>query len=401
MSYLPNVMPLDAFTRVRTSDPETIFDSTHHYDKSPLLWEETVVAGGSGTHLPNEACVRMRVSNSGDSVIRQSRAYHRYQPGKSQLVLMTFDAGTARTNARQRIGQFDAQNGVFLQRDGSALSLVRRTYTGGSPSDTAAVAQADWNIDPMLDGSGPSGHTLDMTKSQILVINYQWLGVGAVVVGFDIDGDISPVHKFTHANIGSSVYATSMNLPVRYENTATGALAGDSDLKAICCSVISEGGFEDARGYPASVGNGATPISVTSRAPVLSIRPAATFNSVVNRSSIVLDSVDITTSGGAVYWELVYGGTLTTTPSWAAVNASSAVEVDKASTAISGGLTIQSGYVVAGAGSTRQSVRNGIASRLPLTLDAAGSNPINLSVVATSMSGTASVAAALNWRGLR
>ena len=132
MSYLPNVMPLDAFTRVRTSDPETIFDSTHHYDKSPLLWEETVVAGGSGTHLPNEACVRMRVSNSGDSVIRQSRAYHRYQPGKSQLVLMTFDAGTARTNARQRIGQFDAQNGVFLQRDGSALSLVRRTYTGGS-----------------------------------------------------------------------------------------------------------------------------------------------------------------------------------------------------------------------------------------------------------------------------
>lgn len=73
--------PRDAFSRVRTSDPETLFDSTHHYDKSPLLFEE-VVAGdtAAGTHLPAEACVRMRVEAEGDSIIRQSKQYIRYQP---------------------------------------------------------------------------------------------------------------------------------------------------------------------------------------------------------------------------------------------------------------------------------------------------------------------------------
>lgn len=389
----------DIFGRFRTSDPETLFDSTYHVDKAPLLYEETVVGTGLGTHLPNEACVRMRVSASGDSIVRQSRQYIRYQPGKSQLCLFTFDAGAPVTNARQRIGLFDAQNGVFVQRDGAALSVVRRTYTSGTVSDASAVAQADWNIDP-LDGTGPSGIILDFTKSQILFINFQWLGVGAVVIGFDIDGELIPVHRFTHANEASSVYATTMNLPVRYENVATGTLAGNSDLKAICATVISEGGFQDARGYPASVSNGISAIGVTTRRPILSIRPSATFNSIVNRTMIVLDSLDITASGNSAYWELVYNGTLSTTPSWTSVSDTS-IEADMASTAISGGLVIQSGFVTAGSGSTRQSIRNGIVSRLPLTLDAAGANPINLSVVVTSMTGTASVSAALNWRGLR
>lgn len=389
----------DAFSRVRTSDPETLFDSTHHYDKNPLLYEEIVVGGATGTHLPAEAAVRMRVEADGDSIVRQSRAYIRYQPGKSQLVIVTFDAGAARANARQRIGLFDAGNGVFLQRAGEAAALVRRTSTSGSPLD-AVVPQADWNIDS-LDGSGPSGLTLDLSKSQIFWINFQWLGVGAVTCGFSIDGDLIPVHRFVHANRASSVYATTMNLPVRWENAAVGTPSGTSDLKAICATVISEGGFEDARGFPHSASNGAVPVSVSTRRPILSIRPSATFNNVVNRAAIVLDSLDITASGNAAYWELVYGGTLATTPSWASAGSTSTMDVDTASTAISGGHVIQSGYVVAGTGSVRQSVRHGIGSRLPLTLDAAGANPIPLSVVVTSMSGSASVAAALNWRSLR
>ena len=186
-----------------------------------------------------------------------------------------------------------------------------------------------------------------------------------------------------------------------YENVATGTPPVANDLKAICATVISEGGFQDARGYPEAAGNGITAVSVTTRRPILSIRPSATFNSVVNRAMIILDGLDITCSGNPAYWELVYGGALTNAD-FASVGATtSTMDADVAATAITGGYTIQSGYVVAGSGSTRQSIRNGIASRLPLTLDAAGANPINLSVVVTSMSGTASVAASLNWRSLR
>lgn len=48
----------DAFGRLRTAAPETLFDSTYQVDKAPLLYEETAVAGGVSTHLPNEAAVR-------------------------------------------------------------------------------------------------------------------------------------------------------------------------------------------------------------------------------------------------------------------------------------------------------------------------------------------------------
>lgn len=393
--------PRDAFGRIPTSDPITMFDSTHQADKSPLLWEETITGGGAAsTHLPNESAVRMRVTANADSVVRQSRAYHRYQPGKSQLVAITFDAGAATANTRQRIGLFDSRNGCFVQRTGTANALVQRSYVTGQAVDTP-VAQADWNIDP-FDGTGPSGITLDLSKAQIFWVRFQWLGVGAVTCGFNIDGENHAAHSFVHANRESTVYATTMSLPIRYENVATGTPAAANDLKAICSVVISEGGFEDGRGYPCSTGNGAAPISVTTRRPILSIRPAATFNSLPNRNAITLDSLDITASGNSAYWEIVYNGVPATTPSWAAVDSAySEVEVDKASTAISGGHVIQSGYVTAGQGSTRQSIKHGISSRLPITLDAAGGNPIPVSVVVTSLTGTASVSAALNWRSLR
>jgi hypothetical protein len=394
-----NVGPSDAFGRLRVSDPETLFDVSHQYDKQPLLIEETLTAGGTATHAPAHSSVDMVVTNSGDAVVRQSRQYIRYQPGKSQLALMTFDMGAADANVRNRVGLFDAANGVFVQRAGTAVSIVRRTSSGGSPSDASAVAQADWNVDK-LDGTGPSGLTLNLAQSQIFWTDLEWLGVGTVRAGFVIDGAFINCHHFHHANNGSGVYMSTANLPIRWETTATGAPGAARTLRSICASVISEGGFEDARGFPRAAGNGATPISVTTRRPILSIRPSATFNSIVNRSLILLDAIELTASGNAAYWELVYGGSLTNS-SFATVGANAAVDFDVAATAITDGITIQCGHVVASQGSTRNATRNGIASRLPLTLDAAGSNPLILSVVVTSMSGTASVSAALNWRNMR
>jgi hypothetical protein len=92
-----------------------------------------------------------------------------------------------KANLRQRVGYFDPNNGLFLQRNGTELSFIIRTYTGGSADDTRKVVQSAWNGDK-LDGSGASGITLDTTKAQILFADFEWLGVGSVRVGFVIDG---------------------------------------------------------------------------------------------------------------------------------------------------------------------------------------------------------------------
>lgn len=389
----PNLAP---FSGLRVVQPTTLFDSQMQYDTNPLLWETTLAGSGSATHLPNESSVRLRTTTaSGDSVIRQTKAYFRYQPGKGQMILTTFRTAVPAANVRQRIGYFDAQNGIFLELDGTTINIVRRTYTSGSAVDNK-VAQASWNLDK-LDGTGPSAITLDWTKTQILIIDFQWLGVGRVRVGFDIDGKIYYAHEFRNANNLTLVYMTTPNLPVRYEITNSGtASSSTNDLIQICTSVISEGGVELGRGYPFSANNGITAIGVTTRRAVLSIRPAATFNSIVNRSLILPQGFEFYVTTNAMLWEVVYNGTLGGSPSWAAANASSAVEFDVAGTTVTGGITIASGYVPAAA-ATRTAVSQKIESRLPLVLDAAGANPINLSLVATSFTGTSNVAAEIDW----
>ena len=225
----------DAFGRVRVSDPATLFDSQHQYTSQPLYWGEQATGTGAATHLPNEASVRLSTGGtaSGAKMYRRTKAYFRYQPGKSQFIAMTFVLGAATNNLRRRVGYYDSHNGIFVEQTGSGASVVRRTYTSGSAVDNV-VAQDSWSID-RFDGTGPSGVTLDWTKTQILVIDLQWLGVGRVRVGFYVNGVLYYAHEFLNANNLSLVYMTSANLPLGYEIENTGITAGTNTMDCICC----------------------------------------------------------------------------------------------------------------------------------------------------------------------
>lgn len=245
---------IDAFGRWRTSNPFTVFDAKNIFDddglasnveNNPLFFDNAETSGsGTSTELRiNEASQRLSVGATTAGVrVRQSLQRFNYQPGKSQQVLSTFNFISEDVGVTKRAGYFDEKNGLFLQLDGSDASLVRRTYTSGAAVDNG-VAQASWNVDPM-DGTGPSGVTLDFTKTQILFIDFEWLGVGRVRMGFVVDGLIYYAHEFLNANNLSIVYMSTPNLPIRWEieNDGTGAA---SSLDTICCSVVSEGGIED------------------------------------------------------------------------------------------------------------------------------------------------------------
>jgi hypothetical protein len=264
----------DAFGRLRVSQPFTLFDSQNRYAADPSF-DTSLTGSGTSTFLTNESAVSLAVTTaSGDKVVRQTKRCFPYQPGKSLSFLMTFVMAAAKTNLRQRVGYFDSNNGLFLQRSGTELSFIIRSYTGGSVDDTRKVVQSAWNGDK-LDGSGASGITLDTTKAQILFADFEWLGVGSVRVGFVIDGQYITAHTFDNANEVTSVYMQTATLPLRIEIENTAATASSSSMKQICSTVISEGGYEQtsiervARRSTTLTGIG------TSFVPLVSIRLAS------------------------------------------------------------------------------------------------------------------------------
>ena len=231
----------DAFGRLRVSNPLTIFDSANVMSKNNLF-DEDLTGSGTVSYTANTSTVNLNVTTaSGDKVIRQSKRVMSYQPGKSLLHLSTFVMNTQEENLEQRVGMFDANNGIFFEDTGTGYQIVRRTYATGSPVDDP-IAQASWNGDK-LDGTGASGYNLSFDKATILFMDFEWLGMGAVRVGFVVDGKFITAHTFYNANNLATVYMQTANLPIRYEIETTGTISGAATLQQVCSTAMTEGGY--------------------------------------------------------------------------------------------------------------------------------------------------------------
>jgi len=256
---------------------------------------------------------------------------------------MTFVMAPAQYGLRQRVGYFDAKNGVFLEQDGTTINVVRRTFVSGSAVDTK-VARADWTMDQM-GGVGLSHKTLDLTKPQILVMDFEWLGVGRVRVGFVIDGQICYCHQFLNANAAlTSVYMSNPNLPVRWEAEATSSITGTAALEAICASVNSEGGY-DITGLTASTDTGTTANAIASNSfeEILAIRMQSAFTEFGTAFTQQLSAMN--TSTAAFRWRLVVNPTETGSGTWTAVPNSIMERNLTRTVTVDTGVTIATGYV--------------------------------------------------------
>jgi hypothetical protein len=108
------------------------------------------------------------------------------------------------------------------------------------------VPQSAWNIDK-LDGTGPSGVNVDLSKMQMFYLDYAWYGAGAIRFGFkDERGEVVYCHRMTHANVKTEAYMRSGNLPARYEAAADAPvtkLSSSLSNSATSMSVASTVGF--------------------------------------------------------------------------------------------------------------------------------------------------------------
>jgi hypothetical protein len=339
----------DAFGRLRVSQPYTLFDSQNRY-AADNQFDVSTTGTGTTSFLSNEAAVKMEVTAGGvGSVLRQSYRSFPYQPGKGLLVLATFVMDSSMSlNLTQRVGYYNDNNGVFFQRVDGTYAFVLRSSVTGTPSDARTVTQANWNGDK-LDGTGDSGFTLDPSKAQILWMDFEWLGVGSVRCGFIINGQYIVCHTFNNANEITNVYMTTAILPVRYEiKTVTGPVA--ASMKAICCSVISEGGFEQT-----SIDHVARRTTIlgtigTTFLPVVSIRLASGRTGAV----VLPNRVQVLPTTSQNYEVALIKNPTLTAASWTAVPSDSNVEYDVSATATTGGTIVQTDYVTAsGSGGTQ------------------------------------------------
>ena len=334
----------DSFGRLRVSEPFTMFDSSHRFDDNDL-WSTATATSGAAVFNANQGLVDLNVTAaSGSSVIRETIKVFAYQPGKSLLTLNTFVMSPAKTGLTQRVGYYGADNGFYLEQADSSVSFVKRSVVTGSLVNTP-VLQADWNGDK-LNGSGPSGLTLDLTKAQILWMDLEWLGVGSVRMGFVINGQFILCHTFNHANIIASTYITTASLPLRYEIFNTAGTTGASTLKQVCSTVLSEGGYE-LRGKQQSIG---TPITAPrtfavagTYYPIVGIRLISTrLDAIVIATAISLIGLG---NGKNYQWRVVNGNVAISGGSWLPAGGDSAVEYNITGTSATGGRILASGYV--------------------------------------------------------
>jgi hypothetical protein len=315
---------VDAFGRLRTSMPVTMFDSQNRYAKD-AAYDTQTATGGTVTYVNNQSALALAVTTSSGSTARtQTFRVFPYQPGKSFLTMQTFSMAAAQTNLTQRVGLFDTNNGVYLERAGSTTSFVIRTYTSGSVSNANSAAQSTWNVDK-FDGTGPSGVTLDLTKTQILFINIEWLGVGSVRCGFVIDNEFYTAHQFDNANIQTVVYMQTAILPLRYEIFTTGTTSSAATLQQICSTVQSEGGYEQtSQQYIARNTSAVTLTAAATFYPLISIR----LNSSYLGAVVIPAGFNFLPIGTANYEVVLVKNAALTGATWGSTLAGGQVDVD-------------------------------------------------------------------------
>ena len=391
-SNSPNI---DAFGRLRTSTPFTLFDSSHRFADNGL-WSTATAASGTATFNSNQGLVDLAVTTaSGSEVVRETTKVFSYQPGKSLLVLSTFVMNASKTGLRQRVGYYGAANGYYLEQNNSTVSFVERSSVSGSLVNTS-VAQASWNVDPM-NGSGPSGITLDLAKAQILFMDLEWLGVGTVRIGFVINGNFYVCHKFHHANIIASTYITTASLPLRYEITNIAATSGASTLKQICSTVLSEGGYElngsqQAVGIP--INSPRTLGTAGTFYPVISLRLKLTrLDAIVIPFALSI----LPTSTGNYNWQLIAAGT-TTGGAWTSVGTNSSVDYNITGTSFTGGRILASGFFSdTNQGGSKADVLKNALFKFQLERNSLSTTPYELTLIVASDSASDTIVASLDW----
>lgn len=394
----PESIAGDAFGRLRTVHPYTIFDSQHRYQENSK-WATATGVSGTTSYQVNESAVNLAVTTvSGDYIYRETKRVFPYQPGKSFFSMLSFVFASGKDNLRQRVGLFGSQNGIFFEQSGNTNYFVVRSYVTGSVSETR-IAQSSWNYDK-FNGTGATGRTLNTAKANIFWTDIEWLGVGDVRVGFVVDGRPEIAHIFHGDNVNNTTYMTTAVLPLRQEIENLNTTTSSSTAKQICATVISEGGY-DPRGSGGTAGhpvNAKYDLTVTGTFyPVAAIRLKSTRPD----AAVVLAGISLlgTTNNATYNWQLIDGGT-SSGGAWTSAGTTSSVEYNITATGFvqGNGRRLSEGYTVgSNQGSTVTELSRDDLLKYQLERNPFTPTYQELTLLAATDTAGADILAAINW----
>ena len=391
---------IDAFERLKVSEPFSLSDNVFKYDLIPSQWESLATGSAVTTHLPDESAVNLRCGSAdGDKVTFTQKKYNRYQAGRSFNLTMTAVVGSPMNGVIRRWGLFDNGDGVFYELSGTSLGVVQRSSVTGTPVDTR-IEQSDWNADT-ADGSGNSLFNLDTTKNNIYNTDFQWLSAGRVRFGLETDnpkiGRLT-VHNIENSNVINTPYMKTAVLPLRYEQEVVDDGTEGADFKAICSTtIIDGGGVPPEINFSASTGSA---ISVgADEVHLLSVRLSGTFKGIENRMMLLPRSFGLASEKKTSIFRIL--GNSTVTGDFTSVDDESGMEVIAGSTPFTAGIPFSTQVVSKDSNETILIDTFEESKRNALTLNASGTTSDVITIAAQAAAVSSDVTASMSWGEIR
>lgn len=326
--------PNSAFGDLRIAEITPIIQTEFVYNINTRIWTTSTT---NGTADVNASRLRLQSSaNTNSHAQVNTKQYLKYRAGVGAMIRFTAVFTTGVAGSKQMIGIGDTTDGLFVGYNGATFGFLHRNN-----SVDTWIAQTAWNLD-VCDGTNDL-QNLDHTKGNVYMIQFQYLGYGAITLHVEetTTGRFIPVHRIANANTSASTNLTNPSMPLyaRAENTTndtniilySGSLSAYTEGKIVIPSTILN-----------SVNN--TKSSITTLTNILTIRNKTTFASITNKNNIHLSVYNATVDGNKnAIIELYLNCTLGGSPSYTDIDTdTSIVDYDTAGTTITNGTKILS-----------------------------------------------------------
>lgn len=271
----------------------------------------TVSAGGTGTTTItlNGVATEVSISSSDTAIVAATIGAASFTGWQTEVVDSTviFLSSTL----GEKSGSFSMSGtgtGTFATLQAGVANNVEWTY------------QADFNVDK-LDGTGPSGVTIDPSKLNIFQINFRWLGAGEIRFAMEnpLNGDMIFFHHVHYSNQNIDVHINNPSFRVGYvaANLSGSSLSTESEIYGASMMAAIEGVTRETA-FPTAVSSDyKTSLTNGNYHSIISIKNSLVHRDKINLRLVVLKKLSIsTTTNGPTRIYLFLNGTKSTQRAW-------------------------------------------------------------------------------------
>ena len=187
------------------------------------------------------------------------------------------------------------RNGAYSYTASTTTGVFTRDQIG-VPVTENWVYQADFNIDK-LDGTGPSGVTIDPTKMNVFQIQYRWLGAGVIRFACEnpVTGTLMLFHELHWVNEHNRPWTHNPNFKVTYVayniGAATACVVKGSSMMAAVEGIIQK------NDYTRSFSGKKSSLTNNTVHQLFAVRNPTTQSGKINTREIVLQDVSVAFQG--------------------------------------------------------------------------------------------------------